>query len=108
MVVGSMLASLLAPNSQKKGTPFEYVDQSQCHVAKRIVGDRGQRFGQLRFRRHEGCRWIGHEGKRVLDRVNRRRSNEHVDIVAVGGERAIEKALRLRHIFRARTLIDPS
>ena len=34
------------------------------------------------------------------DRVRARRSNERVDIVGIGGKRAIEKAARLRHIVR--------
>ena len=37
----------------------------------------------------------------------RRRSDERVDIVGIGGERAIEKAARLRNIVRGRTLIEP-
>ena len=51
---------------------------------------------------------IGHKELRALDRVRARRSNERVDIVGIGGERAIEKAARLRHIFRGPTLIEPS
>ena len=41
-------------------------------------------------------------------RVRARRSNERVDIVGIGGQRAIEKAARLRHIVRGQTLIEPS
>ena len=44
----------------------------------------------------------------ALDRVRARRSNERVDIAGIGGERAIEKAARLRHIVRGYTLIEPS
>ena len=40
--------------------------------------------------------------------VRARRSNERVDIVGIGGERAIEKAARLRDIVRGQTLIEPS
>ena len=40
--------------------------------------------------------------------VRARRSNERVDIVGIGGERAIEKAARLRNIVRGQTLIEPS
>ena len=38
--------------------------------------------------------------KCALDHVRARRSNERVDIVGIGGERAIEKAARLRNIVR--------
>ena len=44
----------------------------------------------------------------ALDRLRARRSNERVDIVGIGGERAIEKAARLRHIVRGQTLVEPS
>ena len=90
------------------GALREYVDKSQLHMCARMVRDRGQGFGQLRFGRSEGCRGIGHKGICALDRVRARRSNERVDIVGIGGERAIEKAARLRHIVRGRTLIEPS
>ena len=40
--------------------------------------------------------------------VRARRSDERVDIVGIGGERAIEKAARLRDIVRGRTLVEPS
>ena len=43
-----------------------------------------------------------------VDASARRRSNERVDIVGIGGERAIEKAARLRHIVRGQTLVEPS
>ncbi len=74
----------------------EYVDKSQVQMAARMVRDRRQGFGQLRFGRREGRHGIGHKGICALDRVRARRSNERVDIVGIGGERAIEKASRLR------------
>ena len=37
-----------------------------------------------------------------------RRSNERIDIVGIGGERAIEKAARLRTMVWGHTLIEPS
>ncbi len=43
-----------------------------------------------------------------VDSVRARRSNERVDIVGIGGERAIEKAARLRDIVRGQTPIEPS
>jgi hypothetical protein len=39
----------------------EYFDNSQEHMAARMVRYRGQGFGQLRFGRSEGRRGIGHE-----------------------------------------------
>ena len=53
---------------------------------------------------------MGSVTKRIcaLDHVRARRSNERVDIVGIGGERAIEKAARLRDIVRGQTLIEPS
>ena len=39
-----------------------YVDKSQRHMAARMVWDRRQGFGQLRFGRREGRRGIGHKG----------------------------------------------
>ena len=42
------------------------------------------------------------------DHVRARRSDERVDIVGIGGERAIEKAARLRDIVRGPTLVEPS
>ena len=39
----------------------EYVDKSQLHMAARMVWDRRQGFGQLRFGRREGRHRIGHK-----------------------------------------------
>ena len=91
-----------------RGALGEYVDKSQQHMATRMVWDRRQGFGQLRFGRREGRHGIGHKEKCALDHVRARRSNERVDIVGIGGERAIEKAARLRDIVRGQTLIEPS
>src|ERR1700722_9717419 len=77
-------------------------------MAARMVWDRGQDFGQLRFGRGEGRAGIGHKEKYARTYVSGRRSNERVDIVGIGGERAIEKAARLRHIVRGHTPIEPS
>ncbi len=73
-----------------------------------MVRDRGQGFGQFRFRRRKGSHGIAHNDIYALDNVGARRSNERVDIVRIDGERAIEKAARLRHIVRGPTLIEPS
>src|SRR4029077_2129729 len=77
-------------------------------MAKRMVGDRGQGFGQLRFGRSEGRRGIGYKGICALDRVRDRRSNERVNIVGIGGQRAFVKAARLRRIVRGGSLVEPS
>ena len=45
--------------------------------------------------------------KCALERVRARRSNERVDIVGVGGMRAIEKAARPREIVGGQALIVP-
>ena len=52
---------------------------------------------------------IGHK-ENVRLRVASARADpiERVDIVGIGGERAIEKAARLRNIVRGQTLIEPS
>ena len=44
----------------------------------------------------------------ALEHVRARRSDERVDIVGIGRERAIEKAARLRDIVGGQTLIEPS
>ena len=84
-----------------------YVDKSQVQMAERMVRDRGQGFGQLRFGRREGRHGTGDKEICALDRVRARRSNERVDIAGIGGERAIEKALRLRQVVAGYTLVEP-
>jgi hypothetical protein len=86
----------------------EHLDKSQPQMAMRMVGDRGQGFGQLCFGRGEGRQGIDHKGICSLEHVRACRSNERVNIVGIGGERAIEKASRLRDIVGGRTLIEPS
>ena len=61
------------------------LDKPQQHMAKRMVRDRRQGFGQLRFRCGEGRHGIGHKGKSALVQVRARRSDERVDIVGIGG-----------------------
>jgi hypothetical protein len=77
-----------------------YVDESQLQMGTRMVRDRRRDFGQLRFGRREGRHRIGHKQKCAGDRVRGPRSDERVDIVGIGGERAIEKAARSRDIER--------
>ena len=86
----------------------ENVDKSQQHMAARMVWDRRQRFVQFHFGRREGRHGIGHKRMCALAHVRACRSNKRLDIVGIGGERAIEKAARLRHILRGYTLIEPS
>ena len=64
----------------------------KLRMAERMVRDRGQGFGQLRFGRREGRHGTGDKEICALGRVRARRSNERVDIAGIGGERAIEKA----------------
>jgi hypothetical protein len=84
-----------------------YVDNSQLQMRSRVVQGRGQSLGQLRFGCREGRHGIGRKEIYARQRVRSRRSNERLDIVGIGGERAIEKAARLRHIVRDQTLIEP-
>jgi hypothetical protein len=77
-------------------------------MASRGVRDRGQGFGQFRFCRSEGRDGIRHKGKYARRHVRARQSDERLDIVGIGGERAIEKAARSRDIVRGDTLIEPS
>ena len=46
-------------------------------------------------------------GKCPLDYIRARRLNKSVDVVGVGGERPVEKAVRLRDIGRGPPLIEP-
>ena len=86
----------------------EYLDNPQKHMTARMVRDQGQGLGQFRFSRSEGRCGIGYKQKCALDRLRARRSDERVDIVGIDGQRAIEKAVRLRDIVRGPTLIEPS
>src|SRR5208337_3571842 len=91
-----------------RGALGEYFDKSQVHMATCMVWDRRQGFGQLRFGRSEGRLGIGHKGSSARDRDRDRRSDERVDIVGIGGQRAIEEAARLREIVGGQTLVVPS
>ena len=86
----------------------EYVDESQPHMAVRMVWDRRQGFGQLRFGRRKGRNTIDRKEKCAFDYVRACRSNERVNIVGIGGEREVEKAASLRNIVGGYTLIEPS
>ena len=99
---------MLAFDDALCGAIGEYFDNSQEHMAARMVRHRGQGFGQLRFRRSEGCHGIGHKGICALESVHACRTNKRVDIVGIDGERAIEKASRLRDTVRGAALIEPS
>ena len=76
-------------------------------MAARMVRDRRQGLDQFRFGRPEGRSGIGHKEIYALNRVRARRSYERFDIAGVGDKRAIETTVRLRHILRGVTLIDP-
>src|SRR5208337_2599400 len=73
-----------------------------------MVRDRRQGFGQLRFGGGEGRFGVGYKGICARDRVRKRRLNERVDVAGIGGERAVEKAVRLCDMIRGYTLIEPS
>ena len=91
-----------------RAAPGEYLDKSQVQMRPRVVWDRRQGFGQLRFGGGEGRHRFCQEQGRAIDRVRAPRSNKRLDIVGIGGERAIEKAACLRHIVRGITLIEQS
>src|SRR5271163_3588999 len=76
-------------------------------MATRMVRNRRQGSGQLRFGRSEDRREVGHKEIGGREYLSARRSNERVDIIGIGGERAIEKAARLREIVRAHTPVEP-
>ena len=50
---------------------------------------------------------IDHKGISAVGYVGRRRANERVDIVGIGGERAIEKTARLRNMVRGPAAMEP-
>ena len=77
-------------------------------MALRMVGDRGEGYGQFRFGRRQGRHRIGHKQKSGRARLRARRLDERVDIVGIGQQRAVEKAARLGDIVRGQTLIEPS
>jgi hypothetical protein len=77
-------------------------------MAKRVVRDRRQGLGQFCFGRRVSRQGIAYKQKCALPHVRARQSNERVDILGIGGERAIEKAARLRHIARGWTFIKTS
>src|SRR3984957_10786668 len=85
-----------------------YIDKSQPHMAAWMVRDRRKGLDQFRFGRREGRGGIGHEEIYALDRVRARRSYERFDVTGVGDKRAIETNVRLRHVLRRVTLVDPS
>ena len=60
------------------------------------------------FSRREGRGGIGHEEIYALDRVRARRSYEGFDVPGVDYKRAIETNVRLSHVLRRVTLVDPS
>ena len=66
------------------------------------------RLCELRFGRREGRHGIGHKQECARPCICARRLDERVDIVGIGGERAIEKPARLRDMVWAHTLIEPS
>src|ERR1700722_8364085 len=84
------------------------LDESQVHMAARMVWDRRHGFGQLRLSRSECLNTICRKEKFAFDYVRACRSDERVNIAGIGGERAVEKAASLRDIIGGYTLIEPS
>jgi hypothetical protein len=76
-------------------------------VAAGVVRDRRQGLNQFCFGRREDRGGIGPKEMYALDRTRARRSYERFDVAGVGDKRAIETTMRLRHILRGVTLIDP-
>ena len=76
-------------------------------MAAGVVRERRQSFRQLRFGGGEGRRRVGDKRISAVGDVGRRRSNERVDIVGIGGERAIEKLARLRNMVRGPAPMEP-
>ena len=60
------------------------VDKPQPRVAKRVVGNGRQGYGQLGLCRSEGCDGIGDKGQRGLYQVHESRSDKRLDIAGVG------------------------
>ena len=86
----------------------KYPRSSQVHMGTRMIRDRKQGFGQLRFGRGERCNGIAHKQICSADNVCGRRSNERLRIAGINGQREIEKAARSHNIFRVQALIEPS
>src|ERR1700677_163859 len=84
-----------------------YIDESQPHVAAWMVRDQRQGLDQFRFGRREGRGGIGPEQIYAFGRVRARRSDQRFDVAGIGYERAIEAFMRLRHILRGVTLVEP-
>ena len=84
------------------------LDNAQAHMGGACLETDDRALSQLRFGRREGRRRISHKKKCAFDYVRARRSNERVDIVGIGGERAIEKAARPRQIVRGPSSIPAS
>src|SRR5271157_2164257 len=78
-----------------RSTLGAYLDIPQIRVATRMIWDQRQGLRQLRFGCEEGRRGIAYKQKSAGDRVRPSRSNERLDVVGIGGERAVEKAARL-------------
>ena len=86
----------------------QYVDKPRHIWPRAWSGTEDKALVNFRFGRREGRRGIGH--KEMYARVVSARADpiERVDIVGIGGERAIEKAARLRHVVGGQTLVEPS
>src|ERR1700733_1069996 len=77
-------------------------------MATRMVWDRGQRLCHFPSGRSEGGDRVGYIRISSVPHIGRRRANKRLDVVGIGGERAIEKAPRLRDMVRGHALIEAS
>ena len=100
--------SVLAFGDALRSAPGEYVDNSQQQMCARMIWNRRQGFGQLRFGPFERRLGTAYKQKCALDRIRASRSNKRVNIVGTGRQRTIEEAARLRHIVGGKTLVEPS
>ena len=104
--ISIQLQSMCSFGDALRSTFGLYLNASQGYVCASVVRDRRQGLGQLRFGRGEGRGGVGHKGIYAFAHVRARRSNERVDIARIGGERAIEKAARLRDIVKGIPLLS--
>ena len=67
-----------------RGAPGQYIDNAQRHMAKRVIRNRRQSFGQLCLGRGEGRHRIRREGIEPSAEFGARRFDKRVHIVWIG------------------------
>ena len=83
----------------------EYIDIPQQSVGARVVWNRRQGFAQLCFGRREGR--MGSDTKKFAPSRTSARAVNETRIVGIGGQRAIEKAARLRNMSGSALSAEP-